>query len=227
MSAYLKLKPRLRRFVDEYVVSGRRDLATHACGFKPTSQASQYRFASETLLNPAVKAAIEEIAEQALLAVGVRAIAVMKQVAAAAFLDPARMFDEKGAMLPLEQIPEEVRCCIAAIEVDERWTGKGKARRLAGKVKRVKFESHLQAQQLLGQHLKLFANRHELTGADGTALIPKDPNDPLDTARRIAFLMAQGTRLLSPNTPLSAAPHSGNAGIDDDSTTISNSNKQH
>lgn len=47
----------------------------------------------------------------------------------------------------------------------------------------------LKGAELLGKHLKMFTDKTELTGKDGKDLIP--PSDPQDTARRIAFLLAQ------------------------------------
>jgi phage terminase small subunit len=42
----------------------------------------------------------------------------------------------------------------------------------------------------LAKTMGMFVDRHEHTGKDGADLIPKEPNDT-DTARRIAFILAQ------------------------------------
>lgn len=51
-------------------------------------------------------------------------------------------------------------------------------------------KSALKGAELLGKHLKLFADRTELTGADGKDLIPEMSDT--EVARTLAFLLAKG-----------------------------------
>lgn len=51
-------------------------------------------------------------------------------------------------------------------------------------------KSALKGAEMLGKHLKLFADRTELTGADGKDLIPE--MNSTEIARRIAFALQQG-----------------------------------
>lgn len=51
-------------------------------------------------------------------------------------------------------------------------------------------KSALKGAEMLGKHLKLFADRTELTGADGKALIPEMSDTEI--ARTLAFLLAKG-----------------------------------
>lgn len=53
-------------------------------------------------------------------------------------------------------------------------------------------KSALKGAELLGKHLKLFADRTELTGADGKDLIPE--MSETEIARRIAFALQKGAQ---------------------------------
>lgn len=44
---------------------------------------------------------------------------MIQEAARIGLLDPARLFDEKGNLLPINDIPAEVRAAIASIEVGE------------------------------------------------------------------------------------------------------------
>jgi phage terminase small subunit len=70
-------------------------------------------------------------------------------------------------------------------------------------VKRVKFKLHDKRGALrdLGQHYKLFTEKHELGGEGGGPIRTRDESEPLsdlDAARRIAFLLAKATRAALP-----------------------------
>lgn len=201
MSAYRKLKPRVRLFVDEYVHCGVGSEAIRR--LLPRTKAPG-QLAWRYLQRQEVKAAIEERTEEAIAAAGVRHLNLVKAIAATAYLDPADLMDSKGNMKPLSQIPEGVRCSIAAMEVEERRSGKGATRKVTTRIKRVRFESHTQAREQLGQYLKLFTHKHELAGVDGIPLLPPAPTNDLDVARRVAFLLNAGMRAIVPETPLNA-----------------------
>jgi len=83
-------------------------------------------------------------------------IAELKNVG---MVDIARAYDSMGRLLPLDQIPKEVRAAIVAVESEELYdnTGAGDgARQMIGYTKRVKFSDKLKALEMLGKHLQMF-----------------------------------------------------------------------
>lgn len=80
--------------------------------------------------------------------------------------DLVMAFDEKNCLLPLVDIPEDIRRCIASIEVDEIWEGFGAERTQVGVTKKIKLWDKNKALEMLGKYLKLFVERKELSVSD-------------------------------------------------------------
>ena len=82
---------------------------------------------------------------------------VLREVERIAYLDPQGMFDEHGALLPLDKIPEDLRRAIASFEVVEtfEWEGEGPNRRkvFSGYLKKVKLWSKDSMLTLSARHL--------------------------------------------------------------------------
>ena len=82
---------------------------------------------------------------------------VLKEVERIAYIDPRQMFDDNGALLPISQIPEDLRRAIAGFEVIEtfEWEGEGPNRRrvFSGYLKKVKLVSKDSMLTLSARHL--------------------------------------------------------------------------
>jgi len=190
MSAYSQLSRRRQLFVDAYVRRGVGTEAIKEAGFigrRPDVAAAKF------LAKPEVRAAIEEKRGEAIAKAGVRAVRVLEELAAIALLDPADLFDETGAMRPLKDVPRETRAALSALDVEEvRLDGVS-----IGQVKKLRMHSKVEALKLLGQYLKLFAERVEHTGRDGGPIQTEELSE-LDKARRIAHLLRSGMQAATP-----------------------------
>ena len=95
----------------------------------------------------------------------------------------------------LQDLPDEHAATVKSFTVERYIEGAGDDAR---EVKRVKFELHDKRGALrdLGQHHKLFTEKHEHTGKDGEAIEVKDTTEmsELELARRIAFTLERGAR---------------------------------
>ena len=82
---------------------------------------------------------------------------VLREVERIAYLDPKNMFDAQGALLPIAEIPEDLRRAIASFEVVEtfEWEGDGPNRRrvFSGYLKKVKLWSKDSMLTLSARHL--------------------------------------------------------------------------
>jgi len=72
-------------------------------------------------------------------------VRVIEETARIGLFDPARLFDENGALLPIRNMPEDVRAAIASIEFDD-----------AGRVKKVKAWDKNSALEKIMRHLGSF-----------------------------------------------------------------------
>jgi phage terminase small subunit len=116
---------------------------------------------SKLLGNPKVKKFLDaktaEFIAKAEEEIGTTIPRVLREVECIAYLDPKQMFDENGAVLPIGEIPEQLRRAIAGFEVVEtfEWEGEGPNRRrvFSGYLKKVKLVSKDSMLTLAARHL--------------------------------------------------------------------------
>lgn len=158
-----KLAPRQAAFVREYLVDLNATQAAIRAGYKEKTARAQ---GSRLLTNAAVEAALKGALEKRNERLELKADDVLRELLTFARFDPARAFAKDGSMLPLHEMPEDVRRAISSIEVDEFDADDGPI----GRVKKVKFWSKPHGLEMLGRHLKLFTDKVEAAGADGGPL---------------------------------------------------------
>ena len=81
----------------------------------------------------------------------------------AARFDPADLYRSDGSMIPIHELPPEVRQCIEKVEFDEIYMGEGKDRKVIGRTGKVQAMSKKAAYELLGKAHKLFTDKIEVT----------------------------------------------------------------
>jgi phage terminase small subunit len=116
---------------------------------------------SKLLTEPKVKKYIDaktaQFVAKAEQETGITVARVLKEVERIAYLDVEKMFDGNGALLPISQIPEDLRRAIAGFEVVETFEmqGDGKARHKVwtGYLKKVKLVSKDSMLTLSAKHL--------------------------------------------------------------------------
>ncbi|HUY27291.1 MAG TPA: terminase small subunit [Candidatus Binataceae bacterium] len=167
-----KLPPRAvltgkqRAFALAYIELGSGDKAALKAGY---SKANPHREADRLLRMPHVQRAIREMHEDAIREGKITARRVLQELAAMAFLDPADMYDTRGNLLPIPEMPELVRRALVGFDVEEIYEQGRKTGTPSGVTKKIK-NAKLQALALLGKHLKMFGETLEIGGSDGRPL---------------------------------------------------------
>jgi phage terminase small subunit len=164
VSTKAKADEKRTRFVDEYLVDLNATQAAIRAGYSPKTAKQQ---GSRLLTYADVSAAIAAKASARSQRTGITADFVLGELYRLASVDIAGAFDEHGTLLPIHQIPEDVRRAISAIEVDEIVAKVGNTPMVIGHTKKVKFWDKRGSLQDLGRHLKLFVDRveHDVTDA--------------------------------------------------------------
>lgn len=153
------LSPRHRRFVLEYLVDLNATQAAVRAGYRAlNADVVGPRLLGSVGIRAAVNAALKDRERR----VAVAADDVLRELVRVALVDPARLIDLDGRLLPLSAMPEDVRRAVASIEVEEIFEGRGKDREHVGNLHKVKFWNKNEALRDLGKHLKLFTDVQEL-----------------------------------------------------------------
>ena len=144
------LTPRQERFAAEYLVDLNGTQAAIRAGYSATgANVTGVRLLS----NPTVAALIAAGKEKQADRLEVRADTVLREILRIATTDLAQAFDESGNLLPIHQMPEDVRRAIASVKVRTDDDG--------SLVREVKLWDKPKSLELLGKHLKLFVDRVE------------------------------------------------------------------
>jgi phage terminase small subunit len=165
------------RFVEEYLLSTNASDAARKAGYSAKTAASQ---GADLLKNPKVRAALDKAINLRAIRVGVKADDVLGEFLRIARADIGQAYDPKGCLLPLEQMPEEVRRGISGIEVEELYEGRGNERVKIGNLVKVRFWDKVAALTQLGKHLQLFhegkgaSNNGGGEGESGIVLLPPE-----------------------------------------------------
>jgi phage terminase small subunit len=161
---FKRLSPKARRFVAEYLKDCNGTQAAIRAGYSPAGAAVR---ASEMLRNLTVSTAIREAHQEILKENQISVARIVHELALIAFFDPASILDKNGHLIPLGELPAEVRRGLPAIEYAESPDG----------ARKVRFPGKLAALIALGRHMAIFTNR---IGDDPTDLPPFNPDDYLD-----------------------------------------------
>lgn len=156
-----KLTPKQEMFCKEYVVDINATQAAIRCGYSEKTAEQQ---ASRLLSNAKVAQRVQELMDKRSAKTEITAEKILKRLDAIGDVDISKAYDSLGHLLPIHEIPEDVRKCIASIKVFEEFEGFGKDRVKVGEVREVKFWDKIKANELLGKHKVLFSDRIEHTG---------------------------------------------------------------
>lgn len=133
----------------------------------------------ELLATPEVQDRIAELAAARNQRLEITADEVLLELRRMLTADVALLTDEKGCVKAVDDIPLDLRRTIASIDVEEIWEGRGEDREQVGVLKKVRFWNKEKAAELLGKHLKLFTEKHEVEHS-GAVIVSSGVPDPAE-----------------------------------------------
>jgi phage terminase small subunit len=156
--------------------------ANEAAGFEPDDGN-----ASRRRNDPAVVARIDELLEDAARVAGIDTVRVMKELGRLGFSDLRQAFDGGRLKMP-EDWSDDLAASVASVKVVTRSAGKdADGNPQVEYVTEIKAWDKNSALEKLGKHLKMFVERHELTGKDGEKLA--EPPNVTDLAKAIVSML--------------------------------------
>src|SRR3954465_62707 len=159
-----ELTPKQERFCQEYTIHWTATRAAKEAGY---SEKSAHLQGYQLLRNPIVQTRIKELTDAALKDIGVSRERVLTELSRIAFLDPGRAYDEIGQLIPIKEMPEDVRRAVSKVKIFEEFKGRGYDRELIGFTKEVEFAPKKSALDTLAKHLGLVPEKLEHSGPNG------------------------------------------------------------
>jgi phage terminase small subunit len=151
-------------FCQRYLVDFNGTQAAIEVGYSPGEDNDSARSQAPRLLaNSSVQARLAELLTERINEFKMEAVSVLKELQRIASCNVKLAYNERGALKPIHDIPDDVARCIAAIEVEELWEGRGENREQVGVVKKIKFWDKNKGLELLGKHFKLWMDKLELS----------------------------------------------------------------
>lgn len=152
------MTPRQSKFIAEYLLDLNATAAARRAGYSAKDADVQ---GPRLLGNVGVKAEIDAALKRRAERVEVKADDILRELLRLAMVDLGGAYDKDGRLLPVHEMPVDVRRAIAGIKVFEEFEGTGQARVKVGEVREVKFWDKTKGLELLGKHLKLFTEKIE------------------------------------------------------------------
>lgn len=152
-SALAGLRPKHRRFAEEYVIDLNGSRAAIRAGYATKSARIQ---ASELLAKPNIAAAVKELLDRKMGTVGLTGERVLKEIERLCFFDPRKLFAADGTPVLLTELSDDAAAAIAGLEVLEEYEGQGVDRKLIGYTKKYRLHSKVEALGMAAKYLKLF-----------------------------------------------------------------------
>jgi phage terminase small subunit len=158
------LTPRAKRFVAEYLKDFNGTRAAIRAGYSPRSARVT---ASKMLANVSIAGAVQRRLRKAFHASQVNINRIVRELSIVAFFDPGSIFDDRGRLLPIHEMPPEVRRGLVGGEVLESLPSGSDADPTV--LRRVRFGGKLAALIALGKHHAIFS---EQVAREGSHRIP-------------------------------------------------------
>lgn len=147
------------RFCVEYLVDFNGTRSALAAGYKDGEGIRSQAY--DLLTRPHIQQRVKELNSALMLKAQVSPELVLTELRRIAACDVGQAYLPDGSLKAIHDIPDDVRRCISAFEVEEIFEGQGEDRVYVGKLRKVKFWDKNKGLELLGKHFKLFTEKFE------------------------------------------------------------------
>lgn len=131
-----------RRFVDEYCVDCNATQAAIRAGFSARTAGP---IGSEYLKKPHIKEEIDRKLASISSRLEATADNVRRELARIALFDPRKLYDTSGNLIPIKDLGPDEAACVASLDIEEIYSGRGEEREISGNVKKIRLWNKNQA----------------------------------------------------------------------------------
>lgn len=177
--ADLKLTPKQKRFVAEYLIDLNATAAYKRAGYAGKGNSAEVA-ACVLLSNVKVAKAVQDAIKLRSERTEITQDRVLQEYAKLAFLDPRRFYNENGGLIPVPQLPADVAAALAGMEVVVERDGVDEdGNNKYADVSKIKFIDKKGALDSVARHLGMFNDKITHAG---------DENNPLLLIQRIELI---------------------------------------
>lgn len=169
------LSKRQQLFAAAYQKSLNATKAAIASGYSEKAARQQ---GTRLMANPSIKAVIEGKIAKRIAKFDIGADQILWEISKLAFFDARKLYNEDGSPKQLNELDDDTVACIAGLDVEEIFEGRGSNRVRVAVVKKWKLADKGINLERLGRFRKLFTDKFEHTGKDGGPI--KHEASPID-----------------------------------------------
>jgi len=147
-------------FVHEYRIDNCGKDAAVRAGY---SAKTAVKIAAELLQKPHIRGWLDEHIAKKCEKLDVTVERIVQELALVGFQNIAGAFNADNSLKSIADMPEDIQRVISGIDIDELFEGRGEDREHIGYTKKLRAWNKLDALKLLGQHLKMFTDKIEIT----------------------------------------------------------------
>ena len=155
------LTPKQERFIQEYLIDLNATQAAIRAGY---SQKTAHPMGAENLRKPTIAAAITKAQLERAKRTEITQDRVLEEYAKLAFLNPKHFYDDKGQLIPIHELPDEVAAALTGMDIT---TAYNKENETFDTIKKIKYSDKKGALDSLAKHLGMFIERLAVTDTEG------------------------------------------------------------
>lgn len=164
-----QLTPKELKYAEEFLVHGNKAKSARLAGF---SERSAMQIGFEVHQRPHVKAYIQKRMKELLERTEIKQEDVIRGLMYVAELDPADLFDKDNNMLPIKDLPPEVRRAIAGFDITSttlKTVGKDgeEDTEETTHTAKIRFNDRMKGWESLGRTIAMFTDKQEIGGTEG------------------------------------------------------------
>lgn len=144
------------------VLNGKALVRAYQLAFPDADYAGARASASRLLTDANIASRLAYLREEQRSRLRMSADDIRLRLEMAANFDPADLYRPDGSLIPIHELPPEIRLCIEKVEVDEITVGKGDSCKTIGRTSKIQAVSKKAALELLGRAEKMFVDRKEV-----------------------------------------------------------------
>jgi phage terminase small subunit len=149
------LRPKQRRFVEEYLLDLNASAAAVRAGYSP-DPLSAGNIGRLLLKDPRVKLAVDQAIQERSERTGIKQDDVLREIGRIAFSDARKLVHPDGSLIPLQDLDEDTARAVASVKVKVLKTREGLV--LPEAILEYKFWDKNSALEKAGKHLRLFGD---------------------------------------------------------------------